>query len=154
MIDNERNNYIIELYNVIANELIDLKDSKFKYLIDEETLSFTCDEFILSFDQIYYIFVISFRVGEQSYKSAQTMSVLLKYIESHELHILEDSYFDKKNKRLLYGTEAVIERQLETLRKFGKEKCIMCDSIAAKESINEHGICEFCEAQYDEILWC
>lgn len=150
----ERDIYITELYEAIAYDLVDLKGDAFKYLIDEETLSLSCNDFILSFDNNFYTFVISFKVGEQAYKSAQIMAIILKYIESHEVHILEDSFFDKKNKRLLYGSEAVAERQLEILRTIGKEKCIICDAIYSKEKINETGICSYCLEDYNNILWC
>ncbi len=155
MSDEKQKQYIKTLYEVIVDDISNFKGSKIDYYIDAKESILTSTEFILEYNSKLSLFIISFKIGEMAYKSAQIISILTKYLQPEEFLIAEDFYYDKKNKKIVYGEDAILERQLEILKLTGKDKCIICEGIYPNEVINsETGICKSCEKNYNDILWC
>ena len=155
MTEQERIEYVYQLFDCIISDVKDLKGDNYTIYFDPESVSLTTRDFIFSFDSKSLLFMLSFAVGQMSSTVANFTSIILSYIEAHELLILKDYFFDKEEKEVYYGDEAVSQKQLALLKTLGKDKCVMCDNIVPSEIINKKTkICKVCEQDYDKFIWC
>lgn len=147
--------YIIEILESIAFTLFQQNGLTYPVYIEKENLSLSTKDYILTFHEENFKFVISFVLGISGKETAEHIKIIFQYLELDEVDILEDCYYDRDQERILFGKAAADKRYDVTLAKFGSKKCIICDSILPEQYINKDtGICEECEASYDELNWC
>lgn len=154
MTESDKKVYIEDLFENIVESLKKVKSKNMEYKIDSNSRSLITSEFILTFNNEEYIFILTFFVGQVASNVAIVMLIILKYLETNEITILEDSFYDKDENKILFGPDAIHKKNNEILKITGNNKCFVCDKITPTILINKDNICKSCETIYSKILWC
>jgi hypothetical protein len=147
-------NEVKDIFDLIINSIIILKGKNYKYIMNYEEFYLTTKDFIFTFDQKEYIFIISFTINQTGKSVAEIMSSILNFIELEELIIMDDNSYDNDNKKIIFGSAALENKYLQLLKKNGKEICPMCETIVPINEITKDNICKFCKTNYEKFTWC
>ena len=97
-------------------------------------------------------FFMSFRVGTSAQQAAEITKLIDLILKYDEYVVLDDSFYDKNEQRVVYGLEAY-EKQGELIRKIkGQMKCPICEGVYNKKHFVD-GYCKNCVSLVPDIKW-
>ena len=97
-------------------------------------------------------FFLTFRVGTTAQQASEITKLLDLILKYNEYIVLDDSFYDKNENRIVYGLEAY-EKQGELLRKLkGQMKCPLCEGVYNKRHF-VNGYCKNCEPLTADMKW-
>jgi hypothetical protein len=108
-------------------------------------------DFTLSFLEADKHFFMSFKLGLSGQEVANYIKDIMQVLEPQEFTVIEDCFYDKEEKIMKYGQEAIDAKQKMILQNQGYIKCPICEKVLKKENIHENGICKFCDL--DVLVW-
>lgn len=144
------------------NELVYILLSDFEILLKKtyginyhveikNKISLCTTDFVLSFYENDKHFYVSFKLGLTGKDIANYTKVMLQIFCPEEFTVIEDCYYNKDEKCMVYGQEAIDLKQKTILNNSGYIKCPVCEKVFKKDQIHENGICKFCDMT--SIVW-
>lgn len=111
------------------------------------------EHFILTFSHSILKYHISFPLGMDCRMVSEVTIMILGFIKSSDLIVMEDHFWDYDKNSLVYGEDAIAAKHKMLLDREGVKECIICDTLAPIECIDSSGFCDICAKTKDQISW-